>query len=79
MSCELRENSGSIFKNRKKEKETHPDWTGEVKIDGQVYWVSGWTKNSQKAGNWFSLSFKKKEFKEAIEAAKGDFSDEVPW
>jgi hypothetical protein len=85
MAYELRDNSGSIFKNKRKEKDTHPDMAGEVMIDGVVYWISGWSKESEKAGKWLSLSFKKKDFSEAKEAAakttvSDDFeSDTIPF
>ena len=38
------DNSGAIFINDKKEREGHPDRTGQATIDGVDYWVSGWIK-----------------------------------
>ena len=61
MSYEPKDMSGSLFKNQKREKDTHPNMTGSALIDGVEYWVSGWTKESEKAGKWISLSFKPKE------------------
>lgn len=60
MAYEHKENSGSIFKNEKREKDTHPHMTGTALIDGKEYWVSAWTKEGQK-GRWQSLAFKPKE------------------
>lgn len=60
MAYETKELSGSLFKNDKKEKETHPNMKGSAKIDGVEYWVSGWTKEGKK-GKWISLAFKPKE------------------
>jgi hypothetical protein len=62
MAYEQRDNSGSLFKNDKREKDTHPNATGQAMVDGVAYWVSAWTKES-KNGKWQSLSFKKKEEK----------------
>jgi len=62
MAYEHKENSGSIFKNEKREKDTHPHMTGTALIDGKEYWVSAWTKEGQK-GRWQSLAFKPKEEK----------------
>jgi hypothetical protein len=59
---EQRDNSGSLFKNEKREKETHPHATGSAMIDGVEYWVSAWTKEG-KNGKFQSLAFKKKEEK----------------
>lgn len=60
MAYTHKENSGSLFKNEKREKDTHPHMTGTALIDGKEYWVSAWTKEGAK-GRWQSLAFKPKE------------------
>lgn len=60
MAYEQRDNSGSLFKNERKEKETHPDRTGTAMIDGVEYYVSGWLKQGR-SGQFLSLAFKRKE------------------
>lgn len=35
MSYQQKENSGAIFKNDRKEKETHPDYTGIINVAGK--------------------------------------------
>jgi hypothetical protein len=52
-----KDNSGSISKNPRKEKETHPDIKGKATIGGVEYWVDGWAKENEN-GKWYSLSFK---------------------
>lgn len=55
-----RDNSGSISKNDRKEKETHPDIRGSATVNGVAYWVSGWLKENDR-GKWYSLSFQPKD------------------
>lgn len=60
MAFEPRDNSGALFKNERREKETQPHARGEAMIDGVLYQISAWTKDGDK-GRWQSLSFTKKE------------------
>lgn len=60
MAFEPKDNSGVLFKNDKREKDTHPHATGTALIDGVEYWVSAWTKEGRN-GKFQSLSFKRKE------------------
>ena len=62
MAYEQKDNSGTIFRNNRKEKETHPDHTGTALIDGREYWISAWVKDG-KNGKFFSLAFKPKDEK----------------
>ena len=55
-----RDNAGAMWKNRKKEKENHPDFTGEVTIAGRQYWLSGWARESAAGNRYTSLAFKPK-------------------
>jgi len=55
-------NKGVIYKNNRREKETHPQMKGSATIDGVEYWVSAWVKESPKVdGKFFSLSFTPKD------------------
>lgn len=56
-------NRGQFWRNEKKEKDTHPDWTGSINIDGVEYWLSGWSKkpDAHPRAPSVSLSFKRKE------------------
>lgn len=88
MAYEQKENSGAIFKNDKREKDTQPHGKGSALIDGVAYWVSSWTNESPK-GRYQSLKFERKDSKP--EAAKpqaqskpssevtDDLTDDIPW
>jgi hypothetical protein len=49
-------NSGILFKNRRKQKEKDPDTEGDADVEGIKYWVCGWT-HIDKNGNKY-LTFK---------------------
>jgi hypothetical protein len=54
------DNSGSLSKNKKKDKDSHPDLKGKATIAGVEYWLSGWRKDGED-GTWYSLSFTPKD------------------
>jgi hypothetical protein len=66
MAYEQRELSGSLFKNHKQTNEKAPQMTGSCLIGGVEYWVSAWTRESEK-GRWQSLAFTKKDAKPQVE------------
>lgn len=78
-----RDNSGTLGKNQRREKDTHPEYNGKCVIDGREYWISAWVKDGQN-GKFFSLAFKPKEQQQerrqsAPPAAEDPFSDDIPF
>lgn len=53
---EQKNNSGSLYKNRK-EKHTQPDYTGTATIAGKQYRVSGWVNKSKAGANYLRVLF----------------------
>ena len=54
-------NRGSIWKNDRKEKDTQPDFTGSINVDGKEYWLNAWKKKEGANANAPILSFSVKE------------------
>jgi hypothetical protein len=50
-------NRGAVWKNRKKEQDTHPDFTGSLNVDGVEYWVSAWKRKEGASEKAPALSF----------------------
>ncbi len=72
------DNSGSVSKNTRKEKETHPDIKGKATIAGVEYWVDGWQKDGEN-GKWYSLSFKPKDADAAPKAKQPNNDEDIPF
>ena len=85
MAYEQKDNSGSLFANDKREKDSHPHARGSAMIDGREYWVSAWTNTSAGGKRYQSLKF---ELKEQQSAPAGnnwqappldDLDDDIPF
>ena len=73
MSYEQKDNSGSLFKNTRKEKDTHPDYTGSALINGVPMWLSAWIKRDKNGNVYMSCSFKPKD-ENAMAGLRNDLS-----
>lgn len=76
-------NTGVLFKNNKKESEKHPDYKGQINIDGENKELAAWIKVSHKGTRFLSLKisepFQKSERpQERQQPKKIDLSD-VPF
>jgi len=64
MAYEAKPGTGTLFRNREKKSDRHPNLKGDalVEIDGQLYQLelAAWTKQSERAGKFLSLSVKLK-------------------
>ena len=72
-------NKGSIWKNDKKESDTHPDFTGSLNVDGVDYWVSAWKRkadaNEKAPALSFSIKAKDAKPQQSKPSAKGNIAD----
>lgn len=56
MAYETKPNTGAIFKNEKKANEKHPDYRGNINVDGKEKEISLWLKESAKGVKYFSVA-----------------------
>ena len=60
---------GSLSRNKKKEKETHPTHKGSCTIGGVPYWISAYVNESRDSGEkYFKLYFEPKKTEAATAA-----------
>lgn len=79
-------NRGALFKNDRKEKETHPDYKGSINVGGTDYWLSAWLSESKAGKKYMSLSVKPKEEQQekaqpapAAVVTDDGFNDDIPF
>lgn len=54
---QMRAGQGSLFKNKKKTSEKSPTLSGKVMLpNGEVRWISGWSKKTESGEAWISIS-----------------------
>ena len=61
MAYEVKPNTGSLFRNDKKEADTHPDYKGSGLINGVDHWLDAWINTSTAGVKYMSLKFKPKD------------------
>jgi hypothetical protein len=61
LAYEQKDNSGSLFKNDRKEQETHADYRGTIKVAGVDYWLDAWLNESSNGTKYMGLKVKAKD------------------
>lgn len=54
---DIKNNSGSLFRNDRKEREGQPDYTGNVCVNGKTMRIAAWVRKSNSGKQYMSLSF----------------------
>ena len=77
MGYEQKPNTGSLFKNDKKETDSHPAYKGSALVDGQEYWLSAWINETKDGNRYMKLAFKAKEEQMSREQEAEEYHDSV--
>lgn len=61
MAYEQKPDTGSLFVNDRREKDSQPNAKGTALIGGIQYWVSAWTNETKGGQKYQSLKFERKD------------------
>ena len=78
-------NRGALFPNDRREKDTQPNYKGEINVNGVDMWISGWKQMSNAGKPYLSLSLTPKEAQPQAQApaqpamASATIDDDIPF
>lgn len=55
MAYQQKDNEGRLFRNEKKQQDSHADYEGSITVAGVDYWLKAWINEGQK-GKWMKLA-----------------------
>ena len=77
---EQKDMTGVLFKNKRKESDKHPDYTGKAMVDGYEYQLSAWIKTPAKGGDKFmSIAIRPKDDGLDDERPGRELDDDIPF
>ena len=85
MAYEMRDNTGSLFRNERKESDTHPEYKGSALIGGVEHWLDAWINTAKDGSKYMAVKFKRKDAaggappRQEPRAAAFDIDDDVPF
>jgi hypothetical protein len=79
-----RDNSGALFKNDRKEKDTHADYRGNLMVDGREYWLDAWLNKDKNGKTYMGVKVKPKDAPAEQPAPRGGgkpaaLDDDIPF
>jgi len=86
MPFQHKPDSGSLFRNERRENENQPTHTGSALVDGIEYWISAWTNDTSGGKKFFGMKFRRKDNQPSTgsdakppPADPKDFDDDIPF
>jgi hypothetical protein len=80
---ERKEGQGSIFGNKNKTTDSHPDFTGEALWRGETIRIALWKKRDKNDKTWLSVKlseeYKKPEAEQASKPSRPAIDDDLPF
>jgi uncharacterized protein (DUF736 family) len=77
MAYEPKDMTGSLFKNDRKEADTHPDYKGSALINGVDHWLDAWINTDRNGNKYMSLKLKPKQASSGIGESKQPYEDDL--
>ena len=82
-----KDNDGAIWKNERREKDTHPHFTGNATVNGVEYWVSAWKRDADANERAPALKFSCRPKEERTDSQRSHeaqapskyFDDDIPF
>lgn len=89
MAYEQKDMTFSLFPNKDKKSDTHPNLTGTAIIDGVAYFIDGWTNTDRNGNKYINGKLKPKQERQQAkpqqrqqsyaEASGGELDDTIPF
>lgn len=76
---EHKDNGGSLFRNDRKEKETHPDYRGSCLVNGVKMEIAAWIKESSSGTKFMSLKFSEPRDQTAVPKKATEPDNDIPF
>jgi hypothetical protein len=80
MAFEVKELSGSLFRNLDKAKPDDRDYSGQARINGELFWISAYVRESKNGKKYLDLRYKPQAEKVDRSRPLGeDLNDSIPF
>lgn len=76
---EHKDNGGSLFRNDRKEKDTHPDYKGSCLVNGVKMEIAAWIKESSSGTKFMSLKFSEPRDQTAAPKKAAEPDNDIPF